>query len=154
FPKRVCGGQRRASRWSAAGEPRRSDDQNPKHPMKENQMQSGVGDRLPLVGPEATTELKLSNTKTHFEGKTIQSEGADYLPLVGPKAITELRLSNTSTHCEGKPPQSGGSDCLPLVGPGTQNLIRKETLAAESLRSRLQAHCSMRKCCATQIWTI
>jgi hypothetical protein len=33
-----------------------------------------------------------------------------------------------------------------LVGPEFQNPIRKETLAAASLRSRLQAHSSMRKC--------
>ena len=42
--------------------------------------------------------------------------------------------------------QPGGADRLPLVGPGDQNLIGKETLAAGSLRSRLQAHSSMRKC--------
>jgi hypothetical protein len=45
--------------------------------------------------------------------------------------------------------QPGGADRLPLVGPGDQNLIGKETLAAGSLRSRLQAHSSMRKCCVS-----
>src|SRR5450759_4157448 len=114
FPKGVCGGLRRASRWSAAGEPRRSGDNPPKHPMKENQMQLG---------------------------------GADCLPLVGPGAPAEFRLLNPTTHHGGKQLQSGGGGRLPLVGPEDQNPIRKETQAAGSPRSRLQAHSSMRKCC-------
>src|SRR5450756_3218359 len=53
--------------------------------MKENQMQSGGADCLPLVGPGAITELQLLNTTTHCEGKPTQSGGADCLPLVGPR---------------------------------------------------------------------
>src|SRR5450759_2946533 len=149
FPKGVCGGLRRASRWSAAGEPRRSGDNPPKHPMKENQMQMGGADCLPLVGPGAIAEVQISKDKPHYGRKPMQSGGGGRLPLVGPGAPAEFRLLNPTTHHGGKQLQSGGGGRLPLVGHEDQNPIRKETQAAGSPRSRLQAHSSMRKCCAS-----
>ena len=82
-------------------------------------MQPGGADCLPLVGPEAITELQLSKTKTHCEGKPMQSGGADSLPLVGRGTSAESRLLKTKTHYEERPMQSGGAG-LPPVGRPTE----------------------------------
>ena len=82
----------------------------------------------------------------------MQMGNAESLPLVGPGVLAEFQLLNTTTHHGGKQLQSGGEGHIPLVGPEDQNPIRKETQAAGSLRSRLQAHSSMRKCYRKFLW--
>jgi len=71
--------------------------------------------------------------------------------LVGPEAQRALRNSKPKPSYEGKPTPLEGAGRLPLVGPEFKNPIRKEILAARSLRSRLQAHSSMRKCSASLV---
>ena len=64
--------------------------------MKENQTQPGGANRLPLVGPGATTEFQFLNTTDNPGGKQLQSGGCGAaFPLVGPEATQEFQLLNT-----------------------------------------------------------
>lgn len=65
----------------------------------------------------------------------------------GPEGVAGAPNSNPKPCYEEKSTQGGGAQTAARWSARVQNPITKETLAARSLRSRLQAHPSIRKCC-------
>ena len=112
---------------------------------------NATGGRKPPPVGRPRSDNRVSVLKYHRQPwrKAIAIGGVrGRLPAGRPRSNTRVSALKYKIHAtEAKTNAIGDADCLPLVGPGDQNSIRKETLAAGSLRSRLQAHSSMRKCC-------
>lgn len=92
-------------------------------------MQMGGADRLPLVGPEATTEFRLLNAKPYRGGEQLQSGGADCLPLVGPGDQNPFR----------KETQAGGVASLPPPG----SFFNEKMLSCPAIRGAIMKRSRM-----------
>ena len=117
-----------------------------KHTMMENQYTSEGANCLPLVGPGVITELRVSKPKRPMMENQYNPRARTASRWSASRYLQSISSQTHKLLMENQTQPAGSASCLPLVGPGTRNPIRKETLAAGSIRSRLQAHSSMRKC--------